>query len=168
MATSTKQLETELKRLEDEVRQYSARRLSNKPPPVLLSFDEPSVQTDSEPEAQTVELRQKPKRKEIEARRFSGKENVVEYLMQFELTVNTINGMTMKKRVLCYVPLTAQPGVFYLNSTMQRKQNSKKLNKRSYSASVRPTLLKCMSKHWANYAYQRDSQSARWPQKSRD
>ena len=76
--------------LEDRIRELSTtaqtrRKQASKPLPTLLHFDELSVQTDSESGVQMGQ-QQKPKRKEIEARRFSGKENVVEYLLQFELT----------------------------------------------------------------------------------
>lgn len=88
------QLSQSMQGLEEEVRELTARRRThtvsthaNEPMPTLLHFDELSVQTGNEPECmQTGQPQQKPKRKEIEARRFSGKENVVEYLLQFELT----------------------------------------------------------------------------------
>lgn len=79
------QLNHTIRDLENEIKELSTHKRSRKPPPVLLPFDELSVQASSELETQTGQ-RPKPKRKEVEARRFSGKENVVEYLLQFELT----------------------------------------------------------------------------------
>jgi hypothetical protein len=88
LETDFMQLSRSMHDLEDEIarRSMHASTQASKPPPFLLHFDELSVQTGNESECMQAVQQQKPKRKEIEARRFSGKENVVEYLMQFELT----------------------------------------------------------------------------------
>lgn len=91
LETGFKQLTRSMQDLEEEIKELTTQRrthasTANKPLPTLLHFDEMSVQTGNESECMQAVQKQKPKRKEMEARRFSGKENVVEYLLQFELT----------------------------------------------------------------------------------
>ncbi len=85
LETEFEQLSLSIRQLENEVAEFSVHNRANKTPPTLLHFDELPAHTSSELDMKMGQ-RQKTKRKEIEARRFSGKESVVEYLLQFELT----------------------------------------------------------------------------------
>ena len=65
------------------------------PPPKLPPFDERSNPTKGE----QTPRGEKPRRKEIEARRYSGKESVNEYLLQFELTAKRNNWTDTEKAI---------------------------------------------------------------------
>jgi hypothetical protein len=81
-----------MQQLENEVREFTTRRRTHvrtqasKPPPTLLHFDELFLRTGNESDYMQMGYQQKPKRKEVEPRRFSGKESVVDSLVQCELT----------------------------------------------------------------------------------
>jgi len=64
-------------------------------PPKLSLFDERS----DPPERDWAPRGEKPRRKEIEARRFNGKESVNEYLLQYELTARRNNWTDGEKAV---------------------------------------------------------------------